>query len=100
MKMTHNIVTLTENGVITLPEAIRQKAGLMSGDELVLIWLPPETILVRKLSEVALDDSAFEIVMREFDQALRSAGYETEEDIIQLIREIKAEQVNEWKVGR
>lgn len=91
-----NKITLAENGIIPLPEPIRRLAGLESGDELVVVWSPPNTILLRKISEVAADDQAFAGLMREFDSVLQSAGYETEEDIITLVRAIKAEQIAEW----
>lgn len=88
-------LTVADNGTITLPEAIRQRAGLASGDELILVWVPPDTLIIRKISEVAADDDLFEIAMREFDQALRLAGYESADDVINLTREIKAEQISE-----
>ena len=50
----------------------------------------------KPISEIARDDTAFALAMREFNQALRRAGYETAEDVIRLIREIKAEQAAEW----
>jgi hypothetical protein len=51
---------------------------------------------VRKASDLAADDEAFATEMHAFRQALRSAGYETREDIIKLVREVKAEQAIEW----
>lgn len=89
-------VTITKNGAISLPEYVRQMAGLEPGDELIVAWLPPDTIMVRKLSGVAADDEAFVAEMREFDEALRAAGYETDEDIVRLVREVKAEQAAEY----
>lgn len=80
-----------------LPEHIRRMAGLEFGDELIVVWSPPDTILVRKLSEVVADDAAFRQAMKAFDQALQEAGYVTAEDIINLVREVKAEQVAEWE---
>ena len=94
--VSQNKVIVAENGVIPLPEHIRQLAGLESGDELVVAWVSPNTILIRKVSALTVDDEAFAVAMREFDQALQSAGYATEEDIIRLVREVKAEQITEW----
>ena len=95
-EVNQNKVMVAENGAIALPEHIRRAAGLEWGDELVVVWSPPDTILVRKLSEVAADDDAFTLAMQTFDRALRTAGYETAEDIIELVREVKTEQVTDW----
>jgi bifunctional DNA-binding transcriptional regulator/antitoxin component of YhaV-PrlF toxin-antitoxin module len=89
-------VVVSDNGNISLPEQIRQQAGIEPGDELLLVWSPPDTLMVRKLSDLAADDEAFAREMRTFRQALRSAGYETRQDIIKLVREVKAEQAIEW----
>ena len=51
----------------------------------------------KNIAEIAGDDTAFALAMRAFDRALRQAGYETAEDIINLIREIKMEQAAEWE---
>lgn len=91
-----NKVTMAKNGAVPLPEHIRQEAGLQSGDELIVIWLPPDTILVRKMSEAVADDKTFTMLMGEFDHALHNAGYETNEDVVNLVREIKAAQATEW----
>jgi hypothetical protein len=51
--------------------------------------------MVRKVPDLSADDEAFAREMRTFRQTLRAAGYETSEDIIKLVREVKAEQVIE-----
>jgi bifunctional DNA-binding transcriptional regulator/antitoxin component of YhaV-PrlF toxin-antitoxin module len=96
MTLSGASVVMAENGTIALPEQIRQSAGFEPGDELWVIWSPPGTLVMRKLSDIATDDEAFRTEMRAFDQALKSVGYRTSEDIIQLMREIKTEQVTEW----
>jgi bifunctional DNA-binding transcriptional regulator/antitoxin component of YhaV-PrlF toxin-antitoxin module len=94
-----NKAIVAENGTITLPEQVRQTAGFVAGDELLLVWLPPDTLILRKLSEVVADDETFAAAMREFDQALQSAGYETDEDVLRLVQEVKQEQISEWTQG-
>jgi bifunctional DNA-binding transcriptional regulator/antitoxin component of YhaV-PrlF toxin-antitoxin module len=90
---------VAENGAISLPEHIRQTTGLEPGDELLLVWLAPDTLVLRKLSELVMDDEVYAVAMREFDQALRSAGYETDEDVLKLVQEVKQEQIAEWTQG-
>lgn len=96
MTPTVEKVIVTDNGMIALPAQIRNKAGFAPGDALWIVWSPPDTILVRKLSDLAADDAAFQAEMQKFRQALRLAGYETREDIVRLVREVKAEQAEEW----
>jgi bifunctional DNA-binding transcriptional regulator/antitoxin component of YhaV-PrlF toxin-antitoxin module len=74
----------------------RQRIGFNPGDELWVIWSSPGMLIVRKLSDIAADDELFRAEMGEFQQALQLAGYETREDIIKLVREVKAEQAEEW----
>jgi bifunctional DNA-binding transcriptional regulator/antitoxin component of YhaV-PrlF toxin-antitoxin module len=90
-----NKAVIAENGTISLPEQVRQTAGFVPGDELLLVWLPPDTLILRKLSEIVADDEVFTAAMREFDQALESAGYETDEDVLRLVQEVKQEQISE-----
>ncbi|GEM_PF-2807027 len=97
--ITQQRVKMSENGGILLPTFIRHLTGFQPGDELLLIWLPPDTIIARKLADVVADDKAFAASMQEFDQALRSAGYETAEDVLRLVEEVKREQVAEWSLG-
>ncbi len=96
MTPTNARVVMAENGLIALPEQIRQRVGFEPGDELWVVWSPPDTLMLRKLSDIAADDEMFRAEIRAFDQALQSAGYKTSDDIIRLVREVKAEQVAEW----
>lgn len=89
-------VVVSDSGNIFLPEQVRQQAGIEPGDELLLVWSPPDTLMVRKVPDLAADDEAFAREMRTFRQALRAAGYETREDIIKLVRQVKTEQAIEW----
>ena len=99
MTPTGEKVIVSDNGMISLPAQIRSKAGFAPGDTLWVLSSPSGTILMRKLSDIAADDEAFRAEMQEFRQALRLAGYETHEDIIKLVKEVKAEQAEEWFAG-
>lgn len=91
-----NVITITQDKQITLPEHILQASGLISGDKLVICWSPPDTILIRKLPSQVMDDNIFTDTMQEFGQALEKAGYGTNDGIIELVKEVKTEQVAEW----
>ncbi|MEZ4660411.1 MAG: AbrB/MazE/SpoVT family DNA-binding domain-containing protein [Caldilineaceae bacterium] len=94
--LEHEHVLINDNGAIDLPAHLRQSAGLYPGDELLVVWLPPDTLILRKRSEIVADDKVFAAAMREFDEALTSAGYQTDDEVLNLIREVRLQQYNEW----
>jgi hypothetical protein len=61
------------------------------GCVLAVWWIPPDQIILRKL-EAVQSLEAFDRTMDEFGEALRAAGYDTDEKVIELVREIKREQ--------
>ncbi len=91
--------SITATGAIALPTRLRQRANLKPGDELLVVWLPPDTFILRKWSEIIADDELFAAAMREFDQTLNANGYHTDDDVLNLIREVKQEQYAEWTKG-
>lgn len=95
-QFNHERVSVTPDGAIELSVQLRQKAGLKPGDELLVIWSPPDTFILRKLSDIVMDDALFDAAMREFDQALNAAGYVTDEDVLRLVQEVKQEQYAAW----
>jgi bifunctional DNA-binding transcriptional regulator/antitoxin component of YhaV-PrlF toxin-antitoxin module len=94
--LNHERVSITPTGTIELSARFREAAGLKPGDELLVIWLPPDTFIMRKWSEVVADDELFAATMHEFDQALSAAGYITNEDVRRLVREVKQDQYTDW----
>ena len=97
--LNHERVSITPTGTIELSAQLRAVAGLEPGDELLIIWMPPDTFVMRKWSEIAVDDDLFAAAMHEFDQALSAVGYTTDEDVRRLIKEVKQEQYAEWAKG-
>lgn len=89
-------VSITQTGSIPLPEALRERAGFAPGDDLMVVWLPPDTFLLRKWSDIVADDKLFAAAMDEFNEALKAAGYSTNEDVQRLIQKIKLEQYEEY----
>ena len=81
------------DGVIRLPHALRQAAGLKPGDQLRVIWIPPDELLMRKMG--LLTDEEFEREMTTFHAALQAEGYDTHERIVALVEDVKREQMQE-----
>ncbi len=88
-------VTVEADGSISLPEHIRESGALKAGDRLTVWWLPPDEIVLRKVTPEA-DRDEFASAMEEFRTDLASAGYDTKEKINRLVRQIKEEQAREW----
>jgi bifunctional DNA-binding transcriptional regulator/antitoxin component of YhaV-PrlF toxin-antitoxin module len=96
LALNHERVAIAPTGAITLSPRLRQTAGLKPGDELLIIWVPPDTFILRKWSDIVADDALFAATMRDFDQALTEAGHVTDEDVQKLIKEVRQEQYAEW----
>ncbi len=85
---------IEEDGSVLLPEWLRTAGGFEAGDELQIWWLPPDQIVARRVPH--WDEQALNEAMREFREALQTAGYDTEDEIVQLVREVKRDQAQEW----
>jgi len=87
-----SVVTLDPDGKVTLPTAVLQTSHLGVGDRLFIFKLSNDTIVLKKLDETknARD------MLNELGAALRAAGYDTREQVDQLVHEIKREVTEEW----
>jgi len=94
--LMHEKTIVGSDGSISLPAHILEASGFQEGDALAVWWIPPDQIILRKLES----PEAFDQAMDEFGEALRAAGYDTDEKVIELVREIKREQVQEWLESR
>jgi hypothetical protein len=86
-------VIVHDDGSISLSEQLRHLAGIDAGDELLIRWLPPDEIIMRKRNVVT--ETEFEQAMSEFAQQLRDSGYDSKDKIVKLIREVKLEQAED-----
>ena len=93
--LMHEKTTVGSDGSISLPAHILEASGFQAGDALAVWWIPPNQIILRKL-EIVQSSEAFDRATNEFGEALRTAGYDTDEKVIELVREIKREQAQEW----
>lgn len=97
--LMHEKTTVGSDGSISLPDHILEASGFQAGDALAVWWIPPDQIILRKL-EAVQSLEAFDRAMDEFGEALRAAGYDTDEKVIELVREIKREQAQDWFKSR
>ena len=83
--MIFNTAKVMSKGQITLPIEIRKNMGLSTGDRVALIFEKDRVIMMNPAI----------YAMEEFQEAMKGeaekAGLNTEEDIINLCREVRAE---------
>ena len=83
--MIFNTAKVMSKGQITLPIDIRKGMGLSTGDRIALIYENDRVIMMNPAIY------AMETLQKEMEGQAEKAGLTTEEDIIELCREIRAE---------
>lgn len=77
------LAKITSKGQITLPIAIRKKLNLKDGDKVVFIEKDGNYIIVNPVS-LAIDE-----VREEFKGEAKRLDLETEEDVVQMVKEFR-----------
>ena len=83
--MIFNTAKVMSKGQITLPIDIRKSMRLSTGDRVALIYENDRVILMNPAIY------AMETLQKEMEGQAEKAGLTTEEDIINLCREVRAE---------
>ena len=83
--MVFNTAKVMSKGQITLPIDIRKSMWLSTGDRVALIYENSRVIMVNPAIY------AMEKLQREMDGEFEKAGINSEEDIMGLVREVRAE---------
>ena len=83
--MLFNTAKVMSKGQITLPVDIRKNMGLSTGDRVALIYENNRVIMINPAIH------AMETLQSEMDGEWEKVGIQSEEDIIELCREVRAE---------
>ena len=83
--MLFNTAKVMSKGQITLPVDIRKNMGLSTGDRVALIYENNRVIMMNPAIY------AMETLQKEMDGEWEKAGIRSEEDLNELIKEIRAE---------
>ena len=83
--MIFNTAKVMSKGQITLPADIRKNMKLAVGDRVALVFENDRVIMMNPAIY------AMEVLQKEMEGEAKKAGLSTEEDIIDLCREIRAE---------
>jgi AbrB family looped-hinge helix DNA binding protein len=87
--MILNTAKVMSKGQITLPVDIRKNMGLSTGDRVVLIYESNRVVMMNPAIY------AMEILQREMEDVWEKAGIHSENDINNLMREIRVEVENQ-----
>ena len=83
--VSFNTAKVMSKGQITLPIDIRRNMGLSTGDRVALVYENNRVIMVNPAIY------AMEMLQKEMQGEAENAGLTTEDDIINLCREVRAE---------
>ena len=85
------LAKVTSKGQITIPIAIRNALGIREGDKILFMEEGDRVILTNASTNALLKaQEAFQGVAEEF-------GIKNEEDVIKLVKEIRAERGEQYK---
>lgn len=79
-----NLAKVSANGQITVPIEVRDLLSLKSGDKVLFIQKPNGDIVINNASAEALYDA-----QRAFAGVAEEIGAKDEDDIMQMVREIR-----------
>ena len=82
------LAKLTSKGQITLPISIRRKLGVKDGDKVAFIEQGDQIVVVNASLEALMR------VQQAFRGVAQEQGLESEEDVVQMIKSLRAERAN------
>ena len=77
------LAKVTTKGQVTIPITIRKRLGIKDGDKLLFVDKPEGVIMLNPTM------MAFEKIGRAFEGEAQRLGLETEDDIVEMIKEIR-----------
>ena len=87
MEATLDLAKLTSKGQVTIPKDIRTLLKLKTGDKVLFTGNADGTVTMRNAT---ID--AFANARKAFEGAAEEAGLESEEDVNEMIRQMRAEK--------
>lgn len=80
------LAKVTSKGQITIPKAIREKLKVKEGGQ-ILFLLKDGDIVIRNAALIAIEN-----VQKEFDGEAERLGLKDENDVVNLIKEVRKER--------
>lgn len=82
-----DIAKITSKGQVTIPASVRNALGVDEGDKVVFVQMDDGSIVLRNNTLHAL-----RTLQEAFRGAAEEAGLTCEEDVVRLVKEIRAER--------
>lgn len=87
MNEVMNIAKVTAKGQITIPADVRQAIGVREGDKILFVRTDDGSITLRNANLEAIA-----VAQESFAGAAQEAGLQSEDDLIRLVKEVRAER--------
>ena len=85
------LAKITAKGQITLPISIRRMLNLKEGDKVAFIEKDGNYIIINPVS-LAIDE-----LRNEFKDEANRLGLNDEEDVVKMVKEVRAEKNKKWE---
>ncbi|HIY79823.1 MAG TPA: type II toxin-antitoxin system PrlF family antitoxin [Candidatus Olsenella excrementavium] len=82
-----DVAKITSKGQVTIPASVRNALGVGEGDKVVFVQMDDGSIVLRNNNLHAL-----RTLQKAFEGAAEEAGLTCEEDVVRLVKEIRAER--------
>ena len=88
-----DVARLSMKGQITIPADIRKKLGLKEGDKVVFLEVG-ENIVLKNSNRIA-----FEHFQRDMNGAAEQAGWNSEQDVVDTVRQVRQKMWEDQNAG-
>ena len=85
------LAKITSKGQITIPSAIRKLLGLKEGDKVLFIQEGSKVVMMNASVNALLE------IQKDFEGAAATAGIKNEQDVINLVKEIRSERSDKYQ---
>ncbi|MBD5523556.1 MAG: AbrB/MazE/SpoVT family DNA-binding domain-containing protein [Lachnospiraceae bacterium] len=85
------LAKVTSKGQVTIPVAIRKMLGIREGDKLLFVEEGKKVVLMNASTDALLK------AQEAFDGVAEELGIKNEQDVVNLVKEIRAEKGEQYK---
>lgn len=85
------IAKVTSKGQVTIPVAVRKMLGIREGDKLLFVAEGEKVVLMNASTNALLK------AQKAFQGVAEELGIENEQDVVNLVKEIRAERGGQYK---
>ena len=89
------LIEILPDGHLNIPAEQLQQAGFTIGDQLVISALAPGHLYLHKFDPTQVELLSREDLSQLMKQAFSESGYSTREQIVNLVREVRKEMVDD-----